>query len=128
MQNPANTVAWLPASLQMLVAPISLLLDTRSFLQPLSNSTMQTLELFYVLLVTLGAPVAADRPDERHEAVLERDGHGLWTNFYSKFSASVHSAPALPSVLACVCVGSTAHCNAVHKVLSSVYAQRPGRN
>ena len=47
-------MAWLLASFQMLVAPISLLLDTRSFLRPLSNSIMQTLELFYVLLVTLG--------------------------------------------------------------------------
>lgn len=53
LQNPANTVVWLLAALQTLTAPVSLVLDTSSFLQPLSKSIAPKLEAFWILLVVL---------------------------------------------------------------------------
>lgn len=54
LQNPANTVAWLLAALQVLTAPVSLLIDTAHFMQPLVRGTTLKLEAFWVLLVVLG--------------------------------------------------------------------------
>lgn len=54
LQNPANTVAWLLAALQVLTAPVSLLIDTAHFMQPLIRGTTVKLEAVWVLLVVLG--------------------------------------------------------------------------
>lgn len=54
VQNPANTVTWLLAALQMLAAPTSLLIDTVAFQQALLKGITPKLQAFWVVLVVLG--------------------------------------------------------------------------
>ena len=52
LQNPANTVVWLLSSIQVLVAPTTLLINTISF-TTLSKAVL-VLQLLYTVLILLG--------------------------------------------------------------------------
>ena len=52
LQNPANTVIWLLSSIQVLVAPTTLLINTISFTTV--SKAVLVLQLFYTVLILLG--------------------------------------------------------------------------